>query len=201
MPYAFQILKHALRIQHTKGAVNDIHSSFCMLFSIMPAAGLEPARGCPRQILSLMRLPFRHAGSLAIGSLRLAHARFIISYPPSYCNHIFHFSHLTPSLIPLTKIIIYDNFIADNFLRNTCIFRRIEGFMKEQSPLTPRYEVVEQLKSARKAQNVTQEVLAERVGTKKSNISRFESGRYNPSLDFLIKVADSLGKQIQIRIR
>ena len=27
--------------------------------------------------------------------------------------------------------------------------------MKEQSPLTPRYEVVEQLKSARKAQNVT----------------------------------------------
>ena len=72
--------------------------------------------------------------------------------------------------------------------------------MKEQSPLTPRYEVVEQLKSARKAQNVTQEVLAERVGTKKSNISRFESGRYNPSLDFLIKVADSLGKQIQIRI-
>ena len=73
--------------------------------------------------------------------------------------------------------------------------------MKEQSPLTPRYEVVEQLKSARKAQNVTQEVLAERVGTKKSNISRFESGRYNPSLDLLIKVADSLGKQIQIRIR
>ena len=73
--------------------------------------------------------------------------------------------------------------------------------MKEQSPLTPRYEVVEQLKSARKAQNVTQEMLAERVGTKKSNISRFESGRYNPSLDFLIKVADSLEKQIQIRIR
>ena len=73
--------------------------------------------------------------------------------------------------------------------------------MKEQSPLTPRYEVVEQLKSARKAQNVTQEVLAERVGTKKSNISRFESCRYNPSLDFLIKVVYSLGKQIQIRIR
>ncbi len=30
----------------------------------MPAAGLEPARGRPRQILSLMRLPFRHAGLL-----------------------------------------------------------------------------------------------------------------------------------------
>ena len=59
--------------------------------------------------------------------------------------------------------------------------------------LTPRYEVVQQLKDARKAQDMTQEVLAERVGTKKSNISRFESGKYNPSLDFLIKVAGSLG--------
>ena len=67
--------------------------------------------------------------------------------------------------------------------------------------LAPRYEVVEQLKEVRKAQHVTQEVLAERVGTKKSNISRLESGNYNPSLDFLIRVADSLGKQIQIRIR
>lgn len=66
--------------------------------------------------------------------------------------------------------------------------------------LAPRYEVVEQLKNARKAQDVTQEVLAERVGTKKSNISRFESGKYNPSLDFLVKVADSLGKQIHIKI-
>lgn len=66
--------------------------------------------------------------------------------------------------------------------------------------LGPRYEVVEQLKSARKAQDVTQEVLAERVGTKKSNISRFESGKYNPSLDFLVKVADSLGKQVHIHI-
>ena len=28
----------------------------------MPAAGLEPARGHPQQILSLPRLPFRHAG-------------------------------------------------------------------------------------------------------------------------------------------
>ena len=32
--------------------------------------------------------------------------------------------------------------------------------------LTPRYEVVQQLKDARKAQDMTQEVLAERVGTK-----------------------------------
>ena len=88
----------------------------------------------------------------------------------------------------LTKVIIYDNLL-------TCE-KRIAG-----QQLTPRYEVVQQLKDARKAQDMTQEVLAERVGTKKSNISRFESGKYNPSLDFLIKVAGSLGKQVQIRIK
>ena len=32
------------------------------LIYLLPAAGLEPARGCPQQILSLHRLPFRHAG-------------------------------------------------------------------------------------------------------------------------------------------
>lgn len=72
---------------------------------------------------------------------------------------------------------------------------------KSNTNLAPRYEVVEQLKAARKAQDITQEVLAERVGTKKSNISRFESGKYNPSLDFLVKIAESLGKQIHIKIK
>lgn len=67
--------------------------------------------------------------------------------------------------------------------------------------LVPRREAVEQLREARKALNVTQEMLAQRVGTKKSNISRFESGTYNPSLDFLVKVADSLGKQVHIKIK
>lgn len=65
---------------------------------------------------------------------------------------------------------------------------------------TPREDVVRQLKEVRKAEGMTQEHLAELVGTKKSNISRLESGRYNPSLDFLVKVADGLGKQITVKI-
>lgn len=73
--------------------------------------------------------------------------------------------------------------------------------IKKNTQLAPRYEIVELLKAARKAQDITQEDLAERVGTKKSNISRFESGRYNPSLDFLIKVSSSLGMQLQITLK
>lgn len=64
-----------------------------------------------------------------------------------------------------------------------------------------REEVAQQLREVRKSQRMTQELLADRVGTKKSNISRLESGRYNPSLDFLVKVAGGLGKQIQVKVK
>lgn len=79
--------------------------------------------------------------------------------------------------------------------------KRSEGglFMKKNEDI--RETVVSQLRTLRKEQGMTQEHLAELVGTKKSNISRLESGRYNPSLDFLIKVADGLGKQITVKIR
>lgn len=71
--------------------------------------------------------------------------------------------------------------------------------MKRREEL-PRIAIVSQLKETRKSIGMTQEELAELVGTKKSNISRLESGRYNPSLDFLIKVAAGLGKSIQIQL-
>ena len=66
---------------------------------------------------------------------------------------------------------------------------------------SPKREVARQVKAVRKGQGMTQEHLAELVETKKSNISRLESGRYNPSLDFLVKVAEGLGKEIEVRIQ
>lgn len=76
-----------------------------------------------------------------------------------------------------------------------------EEFKKEYERLLPRYEAISQIIEARKKQNITQSELAKRAGTQKSNISRFESGNYNPSLDFLAKVASSLGKSLSIQIK
>ena len=76
-----------------------------------------------------------------------------------------------------------------------------EEFKAEYEKLKPRYEVIDQIIRARKEQNMTQSELAKRVGTQKSNISRLESGNYNPSLDFLIKVAESLGKSLSVQIK
>lgn len=75
-----------------------------------------------------------------------------------------------------------------------------EEFKIEYEKLKPRYEAIEQIIRARKEQNITQAELAKRVGTQKSNISRLESGNYNPSLDFLAKIAESLGKKISVKL-
>lgn len=74
-------------------------------------------------------------------------------------------------------------------------------FENEYEKLKPRYEIISQIINVRKELNITQEELALRVGTQKSNISRLESGTYNPSIDFLAKVAKGLGKDIIIQIR
>ena len=71
-----------------------------------------------------------------------------------------------------------------------------EEFKSEYERLKPRYDVISQIVEERAKQHITQEELALRVGTQ--NISRLESGTYNPSLDFLIKVAHSLGKEMKI---
>lgn len=78
---------------------------------------------------------------------------------------------------------------------------KAEEFKAEFMKLKPRYEAIEQIIKARKEQNITQSELAKRVGTQKSNISRLESGNYNPSLDFLVKVAESLGKSVSVQIK
>lgn len=75
-----------------------------------------------------------------------------------------------------------------------------DEFKTEYEKLKPRYEAIEQIIKARKEQNMTQAELAKRVGTQKSNISRLESGNYNPSLDFLTKVSEALGKSLSVQL-
>ena len=48
--------------------------------------------------------------------------------------------------------------------------------------------ISEMLKEARKAANMTQEELADRTGTKKSYISKLESGKGNIQLSTLIRI-------------
>lgn len=60
------------------------------------------------------------------------------------------------------------------------------------------YQLISEFIQARIDKKMTQTDLAKLTGTKQSNISRFESGNYNPSLEFLEKVAAALGKKLKI---
>jgi DNA-binding XRE family transcriptional regulator len=75
-----------------------------------------------------------------------------------------------------------------------------DQFKTEYDKLKPRYDAIAQIIKARQELRITQAELAQRVGTQKSNISRLESGNYNPSLDFLIRVSDALGKNLIVQL-
>lgn len=63
------------------------------------------------------------------------------------------------------------------------------------------FVISEMLKEARKEANMTQQQLAEKVGTKKSYISRLENGKCDIQLSTLYRIFESgLGKQINLLI-
>ena len=71
----------------------------------------------------------------------------------------------------------------------------------EYDKLEPQFAVVSAILEARYKKGVTQEEIAKRVGTKQSAIARIESGNANPSIGFLQKLAEALGKKLVIQFK
>lgn len=63
-----------------------------------------------------------------------------------------------------------------------------------------RQSVAEQYVRSRKMQGLTQAELAKRAGVPRSNITRFESGSYNPSLEMMVRIAEALGMTLQVQL-
>ena len=63
----------------------------------------------------------------------------------------------------------------------------------------PEFAVIQAILDARVKKGVTQKELADKIGTKQSVISRLESGRANPSVAFLKKLAQALNSHLEIR--
>ena len=55
-------------------------------------------------------------------------------------------------------------------------------------------------KQYRKQLGLTQSELGKRAGISQPNITRFESGNYNPSLEFLVKIAGAMGKKVKVTL-
>lgn len=63
-----------------------------------------------------------------------------------------------------------------------------------------RKSVIEQYVRCRKMQGITQAELAKRAGVPRSNITRFESGNYNPSLELMVRIAAALEMTLQMQL-
>lgn len=85
--------------------------------------------------------------------------------------------------IQFKKQLLKDKKIAVDYERLSLEFKIIRLFIRR-----------------RLEKNFTQKDLARRVGTKQSAVSRFESGEYNPTLNFLRKMAKGLDAEIKITV-
>ena len=63
-----------------------------------------------------------------------------------------------------------------------------------------RLDVIGKYKACRKAKGITQTELARRTGISQPNITRFESGKYNPSLDMMVRIATALEMSLDIQL-
>ena len=73
------------------------------------------------------------------------------------------------------------------------------AFKAEFDRQQPEFAVINAIIDARVKRGVTQEELAQKIGTKQSVISRLENGRANPSVAFLKKLAQALNSHLEIR--
>ena len=68
----------------------------------------------------------------------------------------------------------------------------------EYDRLQPEFAVIRAIIEARSKKGITQKTLAKKMHTKQSAISRLESGRANPSLNFLTKLAQATNTRLEI---
>jgi predicted transcriptional regulator len=91
------------------------------------------------------------------------------------------------------KLKSYTQFKKES-LKNKDVKRAYDEFSLE-------FSLIEDLIGERIKSGITQKELAEKIGTKQSAVSRFESGRGNPTFSFLMKVSNALGKKIEVSVK
>ena len=76
----------------------------------------------------------------------------------------------------------------------------LEVILMPNPIVTDRQKIVSSLISARLEAGISQQELANRIGTQKPNISRIESGQQNISVDTMLKIASALGKELTVAL-
>ena len=76
-----------------------------------------------------------------------------------------------------------------------------EGFAEAYDAVALEYQLTNQMLKARSRAGLTQDAVAERMGTTKSAVSRLESaGKHAPSLATLKRYAEAVGCELQVKL-
>ena len=75
---------------------------------------------------------------------------------------------------------------------------RSAEYREERDRRAPYERIARQVLLLRMKQGLTQEALAERVGTSHSQIARIESGQYHPTVETLRRIAAAFGADLSI---
>ena len=79
--------------------------------------------------------------------------------------------------------------------------RARNGFTEAYDSLEVEYQLASQMLKARSRAGLTQEAVAERMGTTKSAVSRLEAaGKHAPSLATLKRYANAVGCELQVKL-
>lgn len=70
----------------------------------------------------------------------------------------------------------------------------------EYDAMEPEYQFIRDLLACREELELSQQGLADLTGIDRSDISRIENGNANPSLKTMKRIANGLGKRLEIRI-
>lgn len=83
----------------------------------------------------------------------------------------------------------------DNFLNEQLKDSELKA---EYEALEPEFTVMQTIMEARAKTGLTQKQLSERTGISQADISRLERGTANPSIKTLQRIANALGRRVQI---
>ncbi|MBO0952838.1 helix-turn-helix domain-containing protein [Fibrella forsythiae] len=73
--------------------------------------------------------------------------------------------------------------------------------MTERAAQTIKQQVGGLIREARKAKGLTLKELGDKVGLLEPTLSKYETGKINPSLDMLERIAQELGFKLEIKLK
>jgi DNA-binding XRE family transcriptional regulator len=82
-----------------------------------------------------------------------------------------------------------------------CFIQIITSFHFKRSQMMHFESIVTQAKQRREELQVTQETLADISGVDLRTLKQFESGKGNPTLETLSKIADALGLEVSLQLK